>query len=81
MCTIHKKPGGNHRAFFLLFVLVLMVSQNKDLDEYGLQIIIVLVVVLEMLLITRTTTFGTIAGAPPETLDNLSWDYSASPTV
>ena len=54
MCTIHKKPGGNHRAFFLLFVLELMVSQNKDLDEYGLQIIIVpvlvLVVVLEMLL-------------------------------
>jgi len=48
MCTIHKKPGGNHRAFFLLFVLVLIVSQNKDLDEYGLQIIIVLV--LEMLL-------------------------------
>ena len=53
MYPIHKKPGGNHRAFFLLFVLVLIVSQNKDLDEYGLQIIIVLVLVvvaLEMLL-------------------------------
>lgn len=56
---IHKKPGGIHRALFLLLRFNFYVLPNNeyeydDEDDYWLQIIIVLVVVLVLGIGTNT---------------------------